>query len=184
MNLSLMTAKAKAFAAILVLSVTFMSGWVVNGWRLDAAHTKTMLEAKDKENEKLSKVIEDYKTLGKSISDIDQRWSSKNDEIKQKIDQLSIDYLTGNKRLSVLVQKRNDSTAMPGVSSPSMDNGTETAYLDGRVAAGLTRLTGRGDQAIIQLNACQDILLAVQNKDREALANALEKFSSQDNGKP
>lgn len=174
-SLSLMTAKAKAIAVIFVLAAAFGVGWKVSAWKHDAEFNAYKLSVAQDKNQALTDSLESFKTLDATIAALDDKWFKESKNVQDKIDDLSRDYLSGNKQLSVLIKKRSDSTAVPGVSSPSVGDGKETAELDGSVAAGLTRLTGEGDGAIIQLSACQEILQAVQQRDKEALQKALQR---------
>lgn len=70
---------------------------------------------------------------------------------------LQSDLAAGRRRLPVLVHTRAPDPARPvdATRSPGMDSGAAvTAELDPAVAAGLARLTGEGDAAIVRLNAC------------------------------
>ena len=70
---------------------------------------------------------------------------------------LQSDLAAGRRRLPVLVRPRAPDPAGPAdaTRSPGVDTGTAVAAeLDPAVAAGLARLTGEGDAAIVRLDAC------------------------------
>jgi predicted nucleic acid-binding Zn-ribbon protein len=70
---------------------------------------------------------------------------------------LQSDLAAGRRRLPVLVHARaaNPAGAVDATRPPGLDTGTTVAAeLDPAVAAGLARLTGEGDAAIVRLNAC------------------------------
>ncbi|WP_056440311.1 lysis system i-spanin subunit Rz [Massilia sp. Root335] len=70
---------------------------------------------------------------------------------------LQSDLAAGRRRLPVLVRARAADPARPpdAAGAAGLDTGTAVpAELDPAVAAGLARLTGEGDAAIVRLNAC------------------------------
>lgn len=70
---------------------------------------------------------------------------------------LQSDFAAGRRRLPVLVHARTADPAGPvdAARPPGLDTGTAVAAeLDPAVAAGLARLAGEGDAAIVRLNAC------------------------------
>jgi prophage endopeptidase len=183
--LSLMSTNSKLIAIVIVLGLAFSGGWYVASNIWETKYLKKEAEISEAKAEAYKEAIAEYKSLKEIIEVIDKQRYSEYVEYKKSIDSIHADLLSGTKRLSVLVQRRPSGEAgVPNPQGPGVGDGAEEANLDPRVAAGLISLTGRGDQAIIQLNACQDILQALESGDKASAEAIFRRLETTPVGQP
>ena len=92
--------------------------------------------------------------LQAEVNELDAKHYQEYQNAQKTITQLRADVADGKRRLSVRV-KQPVCTAKDA-KTPSLDNGTARAELDGQDAQDLIGIVIEGDQAIRQLNALQD----------------------------
>ena len=91
-------------------------------------------------------------SLVQQMSDKEDELQKVKEDAKKQIAKLNADITTGKLQLYVRT-KATANTSCPNAPTTSGPD-TSTAQLDPEFAATLTAITDRGDQAIVQLNAC------------------------------
>ena len=146
--LSFTTIKYIAIALIFVLLVG--SGWIAHGWK-DQRDTLQGIVA----NTKAAETVTD--TTQATVSHIDSKYTEELANAKKTIDDLNARLADGKLRLSA--KTKCGVPAQPN--DPGVDNGETRSDIDPATSRSLVAITSEGDDAITQLNACQDILAAL-----------------------
>lgn len=110
------------------------------------------------ENERLKATQEENRRLTDELNTVNSKFTKEMNDAKTTIDTLRRDVRNGAVRLSVPVPTCAGSS--PGAGA---DSGEARAELDRATSEDLIGITADGDDAIIQLNACIDIL----NRERQ-----------------
>lgn len=124
--------------------------------RRDALEAERMRQAQDALRLVNARIKAAQDRLDAAIADLHQL-QQEFSRVQTQGTALQSDLAAGRRRLPVLVRALAADSAGPvdATRSPGMDTGTAVAAeLDPAVAAGLARLTGEGDAAIVRLNAC------------------------------
>jgi hypothetical protein len=151
-----MTGSVKTAVSAIALVIAFVSGWLVNGWRLNghietmrADHAGEMVAASETARKREQAKQDEIDTLQANLK-------KEQKDAKTKIARLNADVASGRVRLSVAVSGcgtgENTGTGF----------GKKRAELDAETAQSLVAIAADGDEAIRELNYCIDAYEAVR----------------------
>lgn len=147
---------------MLILLVAFMAGWNTNGWRLGLKHQ----ESQTLTLETINRILKNYRALEKSfagrVAEIDNYYTEKLSNERKK----SADTIAAIRNGSLQLRDRFRCPAPAGtgwtnpLSGSGMDHETGKRGLWPDDAEFLVRESDRADEAVIQLQGCQDYIRA------------------------
>lgn len=152
-------------AALLAIMSSFYAGWKIQEWRYAKKLTdqrliyeKQLADIDRVTNEKLRELLAKKQLTEEKLSAIEKKSYQELEDEKSKNNQLINDLSTANRKL--WINTTSDCKTVGGGMSKAteaarMDNATSRANIDPRDAAAIIRITKRGDEAIRQLQACQ-----------------------------
>jgi len=144
----------KLFAAAAVAGMLF----AMYQLKLEEAYDKGYKAAETKLEKQMA---ENTKKAQAKIAEIDKAKTKEIEDAKKESDTLRADLLSSRRRLSVNIVRPQPS------GSTGVGDGETRADIDSRDAEAIIAITTRGDEAIRQLGAAQEILDALIEKDRE-----------------
>lgn len=155
-------------AGLVIIISSFYAGWKIQEWRYVKQLTDQRLIYEQKlaeidriANVKLRELQVRKQQTETKLATIEKKSYQELENEKIKNDQLINDLASANRRLWIgttgnCTASRSGLPKAP--SSSSLDNETSRANIDPRDAAAIIRITKRGDEAIRQLQSCQQFL--------------------------
>jgi prophage endopeptidase len=143
----------KPLIGVAIVAIAFCIGLGL-GWSkgTESAENKYKVILADME----VKAAQDTQAAQQRVAAIDRKRSKEKRDAQTQIDDLTRRIHSGAVRLSI---PANCPGGVPRTASdPGVGDGAPRAELDRETSADLVAITGDGDEAIRQLNTCQDIL--------------------------
>jgi len=152
--------QAKAIVALVAAALLFGAGWMVRGWRADAAISTITADYDRRAVDASEKARQAEERMRGKVAELDQLQKDI-EHAKAENASLRADLASGNKRVLV----RASCPASGGVPETSgaarVDDAAGYAELDGKVAERLFGIAGDGDSEIRKLNALQQYVREV-----------------------